>query len=389
VHVATLARGLAQRGHRVSIVTTAHPNGILRSEKEGVITYFLPQTNPGRYSHAWGQQCGPFLMSLHRVDPINVIWGEGAGAFYYLKWHRNPLRLPVVSFLQGTYLGELGTSWALARVEGKWKQFACFLPWRTIQYFRWDLWYTRGADAVIGASRENARLARWGYFLPHHRVVASVNGVDVDRFAPNVDAGRQIRARHGISPDAPVLLHCSRLEPEKGAQLSIQAFSLIRRTRHDAQLLVAGDGSQREELRVLANRLGIAEAVHFIGHVGNDDLPAYYNACDVFLYPTLAVESFGIAVAEAMACGRPVVASRRGGIRTSIDHPATGLLVPPGQVEALAHATRSLLADPQARQHMGAAARIKSVEALSVSRMVDDFLAVALRIAGQHLAGNP
>jgi phosphatidylinositol alpha-1,6-mannosyltransferase len=220
-------------------------------------------------------------------------------------------------------------------------------------------------------------------------VVASVNGIDVDRFAPNVDAGRQIRARHGISPDAPVLLHCSRLEPEKGAQLSIRAFSLIRRTRHDAQLLVAGDGSQREELRVLANRLGIAEAVHFIGHVGNDDLPAYYNACDVFLYPTLAVESFGIAVAEAMACGRPVVASRRGGIRTSIDHPATGLLVPPGQVEALAHATRSLLADPQARQHMGAAARIKSVEALSVSRMVDDFLAVALRIAGRHLAGNP
>ncbi len=380
VHVATLARGLARRGHRVTIVTSGHPEGIEREDADGVTTHFLAGTTPGRYSDAWGRTCGPYLAALHSADPLDVIWGEAAGAYYYLKWHGNPLAVPVVTYLQGTYLGELGTVWTLARRHGEWRRLLGFFPWRTIQYFRWDLWYTHGADLVIGASHENAALARWGYLLPQRKLVASVNGVDVDRFYPDPEGGRRLRERLGLPDDVPVLLHCGRLEPEKGAQISLRAFARLRAEEPSMRLVVAGDGSQREELRVQATDLGVADAVHFVGHVPNEDLPAFYNACTVFLYPSLAVESFGIAVAEAMACGRPVVASRRGGILTSIDQPEVGRLVTPGDVGALADAIAGLLADPAKRDCMGIAARKKAVQALSTDRMVEDVLAAFRRV---------
>ena len=371
VHIDALARALATQGNRVSIVTSSHPDGTEEETDGGVTTYYLPGCRPGRYSHEWGQATPGFLRGLNERYPIDLIWGEGAGAFYYLKWFRNPLGLPVATHLQGTYLGELGTFLSLARFEARWRQFLRFAAWRTLQYFRWDLWYTRGADAVIGASRENAALARWCYFLPRSKVTASVNGVDVDRFRPDPPAGRRAREGLGLDLDAPVFFHCSRLEPEKGAQYSLRAFGAVADKHPSARLVIAGDGIQRDSLPRLAEELRVADRVLFVDHVPNEQLPGFYNACSVFLCPTIAVESFGITVAEAMACGRPVVAFRRGGIQTSIDHGSNGLMVPAGHVGALADAMESFIDDPRRAERFGAAARNKAVEALSVERMLE------------------
>ena len=377
VHVSTLARGLAARGHRVTIVTTGRPDGVTDETEGGVRTLYLPGTNPGRYSHAWGRALGPELERLHQQDPIDVMWGEGAGAYYLLRQRPRPLRVPVVTFLQGTYLGEMGTMWRVARARRQRQRFGRFAAWRTLQYFRWDLRYTHGADHVIGASRENAALARWGYFLPRAKVTASVNGVDVDHFAPDPGAGHRLRERLGVSADLPLLLFCGRLEVEKGAEIAVRALA---RLRTPSSLVIAGTGAEAARLEAIAAELGASRAVRFVGHVANDDLPAWYNAATVFLYPTLAVESFGIAVAEAMACGRPVVASRLGGVRTSIDDPDTGRLVPPGNVGALADAVDRLLRDPWEAKRIGGAARKKAVETLSAARMVDDVLSVFVRV---------
>jgi glycosyltransferase involved in cell wall biosynthesis len=167
----------------------------------------------------------------------------------------------------------------------------------------------------------------------------------------------------------------------KGAEILVRAFADLGDDYPAMRLLVAGDGIQRQELERLASDLGLADRVIFLGYVPNEKLPAFYNACTVFVNPTLAVESFGITVAEAMACGRTVVASRRGGICTSVDHEKTGLLVPAGDVAALAKALRSLLSDPVKRERFGAASREKAQRELSEKRMVDDFLAVSQQLA--------
>jgi glycosyltransferase involved in cell wall biosynthesis len=386
VHVDTLARGLADRGHRVTIVTTAREDGVVDETVAGVRTLYLADTPPGRYAHAWARALPAALARLHAETPIDVLWGEGAGAHYYLRWHRNPLRLPVVTFLQGSYLGELGSMWNTTRLNRRWPAFARYLGWRTVQYFRWDLWYTHGADHVIGASRENAALARHGYFLPRRKVTASVNGIDVQTFRPDAQAGGRVREALGLPAGAPVLLFCGRLEPEKGAEVAIRATAALAASHPGVQLIVAGTGSMATAYAALTAELGLAARVHFVGHVDNARLPAYYNACTVFLYPTLAVESFGIAVAEAMACARPVVASRLGGVQTSIDDPENGCLVRPGDVAALTARVARLLENPWQAARVGEAARKKAVEALSAPRMVDDVLAVFAKVIGRPAA---
>ena len=129
--------------------------------------------------------------------------------------------------------------------------------------------------------------------------------------------------------------------------------------------------------------MGIENKVHLLGHIENDNLVNYYNLCDLFVYPTLRYESFGISVAEAMACGRPVVAAKSGGVSTSIDNEVNGFLYKPhkpGQLESLCV---RLLTDPQLRKSIGKIARHKAEKYLSSNRMIKDVLCVFQRLSAK------
>ena len=383
VHIKTLAEGLVTRGMRVSVVTTAHPDDRECVEEGGVHYYFVSHTRPGKYSHAWGQSSLDVLKALHARDPIDLIWGEGAGAYYYIKFGKKFLGVPVVTNLQGTFSGELRTQWESCHQRQQVRRFFFqHLPWRTVQYFRWDWYFVRGADAIISPSNENAAAARRDYGLRREKVCASVNGIDVALFHPDRAAGRLTRQRYGLCQKL-VLFTCARLEPEKGVDLLLAAVQRLVPEYAHLHLLVAGHGSHRPQLAVIAQQRNIMDHVTFLEHVPNPELPAFYNACDIFVYPTLSWESFGIAVAEAMACGKPVVAARMGGIPTSVEHGQHGFLYAPRDVGALTHHLATLLSDGQMRERFGLAAREKAVARLSSQRMVDDALGVFSRVLGE------
>src|SRR4029079_10864565 len=106
---------------------------------------------------------------------------------------------------------------------------------------------------------------------------------------------------------------------------------------------VAGGGELLDDLRALAGRLGIAERVHFLGAVPHSRLPAVLHAADLLLLTTEPPESFGIVLIEAMAAGLPTIATEYPGVRAVVDEGETGLLVPPGDADAVAGAIRRLL----------------------------------------------
>jgi glycosyltransferase involved in cell wall biosynthesis len=123
-------------------------------------------------------------------------------------------------------------------------------------------------------------------------------------------------------------------------------------------LLIIGDGPQRQELVRMSSELSITDRVTFQGPVAHDELPHWYRAADVGVFPSIADEAFGITIAEAMSCGKPVIASYIGGIPEVVGNEGTcGLLVPPGDVPALADAMRELALDPSRRASMGGAGR--------------------------------
>ncbi|HEX2312960.1 MAG TPA: glycosyltransferase family 4 protein [Thermomonospora sp.] len=186
------------------------------------------------------------------------------------------------------------------------------------------------------------------------------------RLAPGVDekaffagsGGSEIRRRYGLA-DRPVAVCVSRLVPRKGQDALIHAWPAVLRRVPDAALLLVGGGPYREALERLAAERGVAGSVVFAGSVPWEELPAHYDAGDVFAMPCrtrrrgLDVEGLGIVYLEASATGLPVVAGDSGGAPDAVLDGETGVVVPGRSVPRVASAVADLLADPAKARRMG------------------------------------
>ncbi|GAA4141270.1 glycosyltransferase family 4 protein [Actinomadura keratinilytica] len=182
-------------------------------------------------------------------------------------------------------------------------------------------------------------------------------GVDEKVFFPGA-GGEQIRERYGLT-GRPVVVCVSRLVPRKGQDALIHALPRVRREVPDAALLLVGGGPYRPQLERLAASLGVADAVVFTGSVPWEELPAHYDAGDVFAMPCrtrrrgLDVEGLGIVYLEASATGLPVVAGDSGGAPDAVLDGETGVVVRGRSVPAVAAAVAGLLRDPGRAREMG------------------------------------
>ncbi len=239
---------------------------------------------------------------------------------------------------------------------------------------------THLADAVT-CSSEAARLAavaRAGG--PADKYVTIHNGIDLDRFEARSVAAR---AKLGVPDGVPVIGTVSRLdEPIKGLSVLLEAMGrLIRQARfRDLRAVIVGDGPAAPMLRERSERLGLARQVVFTGI--RRDLPDILAVPDVYVQPSLS-EGFGIAIVEAMAAGRPVVATRVGGIPEVVLDGKTGRLVPPGDAAMLATAIQELLQDRQRALEFGTAGRHRAMERFGIESMVEQHARLYQRLVGR------
>lgn len=193
-------------------------------------------------------------------------------------------------------------------------------------------------------------MARFGIGRPFARRI--YNGINLERFAPPPN-GR---------PGPPTAIAVANLIPEKGIHLLIDAFSRVELP--EARLYVVGDGPELGRLQELARSRGIESRVNFLGL--RDDVHTLLQRAHVFVHPCIWEEAFGLTLAEALATGCPVVASRIGAIPEIVIDGDTGLLVPPGDVDALASALGRVLRDPALGERLGALARRSAAERFSL-----------------------
>lgn len=193
------------------------------------------------------------------------------------------------------------------------------------------------------------------------RLVQLRPGVDHRVFRPGA-GGVAVKQRYGLT-GRPVVVCVSRLVPRKGQDVLLRAWPAVRRQVPDAVLLLVGGGPARHRLRRLAAATGVADAVVFTGSVPRDELPAYFDAGDVFAMPCrsrlggLDVEALGMVFLEAAACGLPVVAGAAGGAVDAVRDGDTGYLVDGRRPAAVAARLVQLLTDPAAAAAMGERAR--------------------------------
>ncbi len=220
------------------------------------------------------------------------------------------------------------------------------------------------ADSIVGVSRQvlEALLADG---VPSSRMRVIHNGIDFDRLtgAPASD----LRQTLGIPHDALVIGAPGSLIARKGLDILIPAFSALPPQAH---LLIAGTGPEQPALMQQTASLGLTDRVHFIGFC--DPIATLYRACDVVALAS-RTEAFGLVLAEAGFCSRPVIATRVGGVPEVVADGETGLLVAPDDAAALAQALQTMAGDPALRRRLGQAGHARAQTLFSADRMVQDF----------------
>lgn len=227
---------------------------------------------------------------------------------------------------------------------------------------------TRSADHVVAVSGAVRR-----YLLSHtgvraQRATIIYNGIDVRAF----DASTRSAPIPWPSTweGATLIVTVGSLTLRKGHRYLLEAMTEVNKHFSDARLVILGEGPERERLQTIAARLGIADHVSFVGFCSH--VPAVLRRADLYVHPSVH-EPFGMAVIEAMAAERAVVASAVGGIPEILPDEDVGLLVPPADSAALANAICTLLASPQCRKEMGARARQRVLKHFDIGTTVEAY----------------
>ncbi len=179
------------------------------------------------------------------------------------------------------------------------------------------------------------------------------NGIEIDRFSP------EGKKREEFLDGKINILFVGRLEKRKGVDQLIQSCAELKNQFSNFRLIVAGPGTRlRPGYEAQVESLGLKDHVVFTDWVSSEDLPSYYRTADIFCSPALTGESFGIILLEAMASGKPIVASNLPGYASVVTHGQEGLLVPVKDAKALASALLTLIEDKSLREQFGIRGRI-------------------------------
>jgi glycogen synthase len=345
-HVAELAPALAEQGIDVDLITPRMREGPAFEQPDPHLRIYRVGTPPaeGRSlvelvdaTHATG--IIPQVEALHaagiRHDLIHTHDWLGTPGAIELK-HR--YRLPLVATVHATERGR-----GRGSIDGDHA--------RRIEATEWELIY-QSWRVIVCSQYMLGQLAEY-FATPSDKIDVVSNGV---RVAPSPFASPEERLafRRGYAADdEPLILAVGRVVYEKGLHLLVEALPRVLAAAPTARLVLAGTGSYAELIQARAHELGLGDRVLLRGFVSNEERDRLYRSADVVAIPSI-YEPFGIVALEAMAAGCPLVASATGGLAEVVAHGETGLLVPSGDVPALADALVASLARPDEAQKRAA-----------------------------------
>lgn len=342
-----LARALAYAGHRIDYVVSA-PEHLQRQVEWGELVYtaegagLLPTVS--RILKAAGDR------DLKAYDLIHVhAVGDTFG--YYLGYLLRRVLATAPPLVLGIYIPQ---AYRFPRSFGE-------ASWMSL---------CRAADVVFALSEFSKRNIAQAYHVPISKISVMYGGVDESFFVSRMPQAEQ----------SPRLLFCGRLagrlegrRQQKGIDVLLQAMPHIL-ARHEVRLEIVGEGPLLEAYRAMASELELETCVNFSGFIEYAQMPNHYANADLFVLPSRR-ESFGLVLAEAMAAGLPVVATRAGAIPEVVQSGQTGILVPSEDPSALAAAIIEFLDHPRKMEDMGAQGRRRVKEYFTWNKVAERVLA--------------
>lgn len=300
--------------------------------------------------------------TIHRVNLKRVPWLKPESLGMYIKLFAKCLNICVKHEIDAIHAGRVLpeglVAWLVARLFSKpvviYAHGEEITTWRQPLKFKVMCFVYRHADKVI-ANSEFTKSELLKLHVDVHNIKLISPGVNIDRFKPDLpfnDLHQQINLKKGQQ----LVLSVGRLSRRKGFDQVIKALPALTKEGIDVQYAIIGIGEDKEYLHDLAIEHGVSDRVHLLGHVEMDDLPRWYNACDVFAMPNREIngdtEGFGMVFLEAAACGKPVISGNAGGTGSAVINGETGLLVPGESLDSVAKALKELLGDLNLQQQL-------------------------------------
>ncbi|MCL4486517.1 MAG: glycosyltransferase family 4 protein [Chloroflexi bacterium] len=374
-----VARALCALGHQVTVISSrADANIPAECVRDGVRVRRLLVRDAyrwrrlpglGRFTRpaqqlVYARRVDRALRELHREQPIDLVeFAEiNAEGFFYARSPAIPVvvRCHTPTFVLRRYYD---------RREMRYDT-------NILSWCEKDL--IRRAHALTAPSQDMARTIATECRLPVENITVIPNALSISDFDSTFERSNAKTLRRPLT-----ILHVGRLERVKGATVLVQAIPLVLRAVPDAQFVFIGDDrptvrgvSQRAQLELQATTAGFRASVEFLGAVDQAVLMEWYGRADICVVPSMLYESFSYTCAQAMAAGKPVIASRIGGIPETVQDGVSGLLVEPGDPSQLAHALVRLARAPALCMQMGRAGRERAMHDFDPRKIAEDNLRV-------------
>lgn len=291
-------------------------------------------------SHLSRSKFNPFtlldILSLTRREKIDLLHCHGYGASNFGRLAGAISRIPTIVHAHDE---DTNYPWYQALADLSMKG----LPYRTIAI----------SQAVKVSCIKKRKMSQ-------NQVALIYNAIPLEEFKmPPLREIQKQKCILGVDSSDPIIGSIAKLREEKGIAYLIQSATEVLKVFKDAVFVIVGDGPLRGELENLSRRLGIDKNVLFLGF--QPDIPRFLSVFDVMVQPSL-YEGFGLAIVEAMAMGKPIVATNVGGIREILRDGETGYLVPPKDPSTLADRVLTLIRDKQRAMQMGNRAKVDSIK---------------------------
>jgi phosphatidylinositol alpha-1,6-mannosyltransferase len=328
--------------------------------------------------------------SIHRLVLERREWVKPESLFIYAKLLLSSLWLTVTKRITAIYAGRALPEGLAALIVARLTRRPVFIyahgeeltGWGRGRKFRTMCFAMRNADGILSNS-DNTRDTLVNLLgVDPERIALTYPTVDEDRFCPGLPDD-DLRSSIGVTGEKKLILSVGRLLSRKGFDNVIRSLPMLLDQGVDVEYALIGIGDEVGYLQGLAREFDVTDRIHFLGHVSYEDLPRWYNACDLFAMPNRDIggdsEGFGLVFLEAAASGKPAVAGKAGGTGSAVVDGVTGLRVDGENIAEIAAVLIRLLSDPEESARMGRAGRQRVLENYIHKRRVDQLRNLALK----------
>jgi len=370
VHGKILSEGMVKRGNQVSIISTAHPYGREFEKRNGVDIYYLKDTVFGSRRKGWARKSILKFIELNHKRPFDVIWSQSFDAFGLASFNKSILDSSVVTILHGCMQQEFRTFITNISHKGA-KETILALAGLFLTYFWIQRRVISYSDRIIAVSKEvSTSFEKWYGKRFTDKCVIIENGVDTTLYCPNEKYRTALRARYGVDDEDVLIMAMGRITKEKGFHIALEAVQHLVQQNMRIKFIIVGSGEYLDKLKVMVQKHDLKDHVLFTGFVENIDTVKYYNGCDIVLNPSLTAEGSQLVILEAMSCGKPVIASKVGGINSIVIDGRNGFLVEPGKARIISDKIKEIVNSKSLAQRISASARKTVLKKFTIDQML-------------------